>query len=375
MPTPPITRETCLQAVSMVKVYIDRGYELAPGPGYRDGGRKSAVTMAAEDAGIPPGTLRSRLVFAKERFGLTPENYKTPLNVRMSEDRPDPIELLDRHAPVNTAYIARKRTKPTVITVKPEPFCVAFVGDPHITNAGCELAALRADMELLRATGTRAIQMGDILDNFHRTAKLAPKEALNRMSIEEGLSLAEWLVCESGVKWDAHILGNHDLWMGPEGVALLAEWVRRAQSRLYDWNGRIIYRWGDGPKDYHTVAAAHDFKGYSQYNPTHGPGKMALWDGTADTYVAAHRHNHAEAKVPNGWRGKTYQLIRVRGYKDYDSYAAGRAQFADHIGMEGRSAILVVNPLAETHDGKQRSFMDLAEGIEFCEMLKRRAKI
>jgi hypothetical protein len=59
--------------------------------------------------------------------------------------------------------------------------------------------------------------MGDILDNFHANPKLAAKEAHNRMSISEALSVAQWLIAESGVKWDAHVLGNHDLWIGPEG--------------------------------------------------------------------------------------------------------------------------------------------------------------
>jgi hypothetical protein len=77
--------------------------------------------------------------------------------------------------------------------------------------------------------------------------------------------------------------------------------------------------------------------------------------------------------VPNGWRQKTYQLVRVRGYKDWDSYSAGRAQFADFHGMEGRSALLVVNPLAQSHDGRQRVFMDVAEGIEYVQMLRARA--
>jgi hypothetical protein len=35
--------------------------------------------------------------------------------------------------------------------------------------------------------------------------------------------------------------------------------------------------------------------------------------------------------------------------------------------------LLVINPLAQTHDGRQRVFMDIAEGIEYCAMLKARA--
>jgi hypothetical protein len=372
VPQKSLTIDQLVEAVVLVARFKARGYETSlPVGGANE--RRSAVEAAARESGIDRGTIAYRVKEAERRLGLTPDTIAEAPQVAANDERPDPLALLDRHTAANVEYIAKRRLKPAMFMVRPEPFAVAFVGDPHLSNAGCNLAALRADMNLLRQTGTRAVQMGDILDNFHANAKLAAKEAHNRMSISEALSVAQWLIAECGVKWDAHIVGNHDAWIGPEGVELLREWVRRGRSRLFDWNARLIYRWGDGPEDQITVAASHDFKGHSQYNPTHGPAKMALWDGTADCYVAAHRHNHADAKVPNGWRGKTYQLVRVRGYKDFDSYSAGRAQFADHHGMEGRSALLVINPLAQSHDGRQRVFMDLAEGIEYTAMLKARA--
>ena len=366
----PLTRDDALEAVIAAARYVDRGYPLKPGN--KTGKEKGAILLAAQDMGLVPSTVRHRIAEAERRWGLTVDNCREPQTPHISPDgeRPDPREILRRHSAANDQYIQAKRTKPVVVPVRMEPFAVAFVGDPHMANVGCNLTALQRDMEILRASGVRAVQMGDLLDNFHKVPKLAEKEAQNRMSVAEGLSLVQWLICESGVNWAAHVLGNHDLWLGEEGVALLREWCRQARTRLFDWNARLIFTWEGGQ---HVIAASHDFKGHSQFNPTHGPGKMALWDGTADTYVAAHRHNHAEAKVPNGWRGKTYQLIRVRGYKDHDSYGAGRAQFADHDGMEGRSALLVVNPIAETHDGRQRVFMDLLEGVEYLEMLKRRA--
>jgi hypothetical protein len=372
VPAKPLTTSQLIEAVEAVARFKARGFKTGLSHG-DPGGDRGAIPAAADDLGIPPPTFRHRIAEAERRLGLTPDNIGDLAPINSHEERPDPLSVLDRHTRANLEYISKRRLKPAMFMVRPEPFAVAFMGDPHLSNAGCNLDALQRDCDLLRQTGTRAIQMGDILDNFHANAKLAAKEAHNRMSISEALSVAQWLIAESGVKWDAHVLGNHDLWIGPEGVELLKEWVRRAKSRMFDWNARLIYRWGDGQNDQHTVAASHDFKGSSIYNPTHGNNRMALEDGTADTYVAAHRHNHAEAKVPNGWRGKTYQLVRVRGYKDWDSYSAGRAQFADFHGMEGRSALLVINPLAQTHDGRQRVFMDIAEGIEYTQMLKARA--
>ena len=373
MPQKALSVQELIEAVAVVRKFVDRGYQIGLTPGCSNNGVTiSAISAAAMDMGINPDTLNSRVKVAEARLGLTPDNINDIPALEIDDDRPHPLDLLERHRKLNAEYIAKKRTKPHVFLVKPEPFVIAFIGDPHLSNCGTNLKVLEDDMELLARTGTRAVQMGDILDNFHRNAKLASKEANNRMNIKDGLSLAEWFIAECGVKWDAHVLGNHDLWMEAEGVALLFEWGKRSKTRFYDWNARLIYKWGDGPKDQITVAASHDFKGSSIYNPLHGNARMALFDGTADVYVAAHRHNHADSKLPNGYRGKTYQLIRVRGYKDYDSYSAGRAQFPDHDGMEGRSAALVVNPLATTHDGRQRVFMDLSEGIEYAKMLRDR---
>ena len=371
MPQKQLTTEQLLEAVNLVSAYVARGYrtDLTPGG---PAGVRSAFAMAGEEHGVDSCTLIYRCQEAERRIGITPEAILQAA-VGHDPDEPSALDILDRHTRANIEYIARRRTKPAVLMVRPEPFGVAFVGDPHLTNAGCNLAALRADLDIIARSGARAVQMGDLLDNFHRNAKLAPKEAQNRMSIAEGLRLAKWMIAECGVRWDAHVLGNHDLWLQEEGVALLAEWVKQARSRLFDWNAHLIYRWGDRPEDMHRVHAAHDFKGSSIYNPLHGNARMALFDGRADTYVAAHRHNHADSKIPNGWRGKTYQLVRVRGYKDFDSYSAGRAQFPDHEGMEGRSALVVINPLATTHDGRQRVFMDLADGLEYLAAIKRRA--
>lgn len=221
-------------------------------------------------------------------------------------------------------------------------------------------------ISLLPTSKMRAIQIGDILDNFHKTSKLASKQAANRVTKAEALGLARWLVRDSGVPWDAQILGNHCAWGDDEFAQLLQVWAREAKRphKFYDWMVKITYSWGDGN---YTVLAAHDFKGHSVHNPLHGLMRRSKEDGTADLYAAGHRHTAADGGDENGFRGKHFRYVRVKGYKDWDEYAHVKG-FDQQ--SEGRSAVVVVNPHSETKAGRHRVFLDLAEGAEYLQMLR-----
>lgn len=329
--------------------------------------QKSAVEAASKDIGLAPSTIRNRLGAGAARYGWKVEDFVNTSRPAEDDDIPDGLEVLNRHAPINAAYIDSSRKKwRRIVPVRHEPFGVAFVGDPHVENKGADLGKLRRDVETIRASGFRAINMGDVIDNFHETGKLAKLQAKNRMSVSEAYGVARWLIRDSGVKWDAHLLGNHDAWGGLAMATMFQQWASEAKTRFYDWMAQITYQWDGGS---YTVLAAHDFKGSSIYNPLHGAMKRALEDGTADLYAAAHRHNHAKADMPNAFRERHYQFVRVAGYKAWDDHAhrSGYAQ-AD----EGHSAVAIINPWAETKEGRCRVFHDLSEGAEWLQTLKRR---
>ena len=270
----------------------------------------------------------------------------------------------------NTARIQKiKGNQLRLIPVRAEPFAIAFFGDPHADNKNCNLDRLYQDVMTAKAAGFRCIQMGDILDNFHATGKLAPIQAENCVSVQEGLGMARWLIRDSGVRWDGHILGNHDAWLKAPGFELMAGWAREAGTGLYDWLHNFGYRWDGGS---FRVTAAHDFKGSSIYNPVHGNMKRALEDGWADLYVSAHRHNAATAGAENAFRKRRYSFLRVKGYKDADTHAhRGGYQQQE----EGHSAVAVVDPHSQTMEGRMRLIYDFAEAAEFLAMLRGRAAL
>lgn len=366
MPTPPLKRAEAWEAIKLVaEILREGGYYY--GEDKKAKGLKSAIEEAKRRSKAPRTTVQNRIEAAVERFGFDPYRAAAELQPpRLEDDEiPDGREVLNRHRDVNAAYIADvRRQRAKMFLVPKEPFGVVFFGDPHMENKGCDLVALERDVETTRAAGLRAVQMGDLNDNFHMRGKLASKQAANRMSEKEGLAMIRWLVRDSGVAWDAHVLGNHDDWAGTAHASLLREWAGR--TRIFNWMGRLIYNWGDGAV---TVLAAHDFKGQSQFNPLHAMVKRALNDGQDDLYVAAHRHEAAKGDWANAHRGKHYQFMRVAGYKRVDEYAWTK-DFPE--ASEGSSGVMVVDPWAETKAGRMRLFLDVTEGAEMVQFLRSR---
>jgi len=366
MPTPPLSSESLREAVAKVAELLATGnYYLH----HKENGKSSAKEAAREALGLSSASIARRLEHAEQRLGITPETYlqgKTALTEADLDALPDGLEILERMAPLNTGYIEGARKKlARIIPVRKEPFAVACLGDPHLENRGTDLAKLKQDMDLLAATQIRCVNMGDLLDNFHHAGRLAKVQADNAVSAAEALALARWFVRDSGVRFDAHILGNHDHWPGDNYATMLRQWIAEAKSRLYDWAVRLTYQWDGGS---FSLMAAHDFKGHSKYNPLHALMARALEDGTDDAYVAAHRHTAAEGGFENGFRGRHYKFVRVKGYKAFDTHAH-RNMFPQQ--KEGASCIFVVDPMASGVN-RVRVYMDIAEGIEAVSYLKGR---
>ena len=365
MPTPPLSPEMARRSLEAVaNVLAEGGYYYGE---RTDPATRSAIEEAARRANLNAGTLKHHLERAKERWGWTPDDFTAPARAAEAdiEDLGNGLAILQDGAARNAQYIAKFHSKPRVRMVRKEPFAVAFFGDMHADNKGCDIDRLMSDLALVRASRIRAINIGDICDNFHKTTKLASKAARNRMTPKEALAAAKWIVSE-GAAWDAHILGNHCLWGEEEFASLLRGWAAITGAKVHEWDALLTYRWDGGE---FSILAAHDFKGNSQYNTLHGHIKRALEDGRADLYVCGHKHNAGQMGVENGWRGRRYEMVRVMGYKVADDYAF-RGQFPQQT--EGHSCLAVIDPFAETKEGRCRTFLNLAEGVEHLEMLKAR---
>lgn len=365
MPTPQLSAKIARHTVAAVAQAVSEGMYLEE---KEHVGQKSAIMHAADVLRIDHRLVRTHLKRANELYGITVDNVLKQRRSFEDDDLPDGLFILERNKGINSEYITSSHAKwQRRVPMPLAPFGVAVFGDMHADNKGTDLDQLKQDLFLCNAAGVRCINIGDTLDNFHYTGKLARKQARNIMSDDEGLAVARWIIRDSGCVFDAHLLGNHDAWAGGPYAHLFQEWARQAHhpTKFYDWIVGITYAWESGE---YRLLAAHDFRGSSYINPLHSLFRRAREDGTFDGYVAGHRHNAAEGSFENGFRGKRYDYARVGSYKKWDSYAH-RSGFDQQ--KEGSSCMFVINPLAEDLSGRCRVLPSISEGLEFLEMKRR----
>jgi hypothetical protein len=277
----------------------------------------------------------------------------------------DPKELIkqasirfERH---QAARDARRWMEIKIKTNK--PIGVAFVGDPHVDDSGCNWPLLERDIGILEKTpGLFATNMGDLTNNW--VGRLIRLYADQEMSKKQAWKLAKYVMRDAGINWLCHILGNHDAWNdGPYLIKANAA----PQVPVEDYQARFQLVFPNGQRV--RIHAAHDFPGHSQWNELHSAKKKSMMGEQADIYACADKHNWAIQEGENADRGFVYWLIRARGYKHLDHYA-------DQLGFSsqknGATITAIINPAVEG-PRRIRCFPELEEAAEFLTYLRARA--
>lgn len=202
------------------------------------------------------------------------------------------------------------------------PVCLVFLADLHLGDSDTDYDRIDDDLETIIDTpGMYACAVGDMLNNF----------IVGRLKdIRFGASFAiseEWVMVKRVLKKLApklllSVAGNHDLW----SFALTSiDYLEEIHARL---NPDILYAKYDNTVTLkvadteYIVRARHKWKGYSQYNPTHGIEWAAKFDKGRhfDVGIAAHTHvSGLYRQFNNG--GKTGHAVICGSYKFFDAYA------------------------------------------------------
>lgn len=244
------------------------------------------------------------------------------------------------------------------------PFALAFMGDPHMDDNGCNWPLLERDIGLIRDTEAMyGVCLGDYTNNWVRglAEKIYPGQETTR---EQGWELAKWFFDQKKANgqsiWWLLIKGNHDLWSQWYNGGDPLDWMQKGEAVLRDWQAQIQVECPNGLKV--PLHIAHDFKGSSIYNPVHGPMRKGIFNGQAAAYICGDKHNWACFEVEDADRtGRTYWAIRARGYKEFDPYAQ-RLGFGEQ--QYGATIVGIIDP-SEKGVRQLRFIPDVEEAVDF----------
>lgn len=244
------------------------------------------------------------------------------------------------------------------------PFGVAWLGDPHVDNHGCNWPLLRRDVGIIKNTpGLYAANAGDTVDNW--TGRLLKLKGSNPVTDHEAWRLAKWLIDELSGHWLLFVLGNHDLW--DEGGRILRS-ITKNVIDCDDWQAQVVLVTPGGME--FPVWLAHSFKGSSIWNPAHGPMRMAKLSGRACLYIQGHHHEWTLHQEEDAEKGVTFWAAKARGYKWNDHYAAVHG-FPEQ--QEGAAIVSIFNPDSRTAAGAVQCFADIEAGADYLTWLRSRA--
>ena len=173
-------------------------------------------TQAAAALGIPRSTLLGRLQQAR-KVGLLKDGgpgspaeggHELALTVPPSPDI-DVEELVEQRIKAFARKSAHEAARALIpVRVRDDlPIGVLHMGDPHVDDAGTDLALLKRHSDLTRKVpGLYAANVGDTTNNW--VGRLARLYAEQETSSSQAWQLGEWLIART--RWIYLVGGNHD---------------------------------------------------------------------------------------------------------------------------------------------------------------------
>jgi hypothetical protein len=245
------------------------------------------------------------------------------------------------------------------------PFLLAFFGDPHMDDNGCNWPLLKRDVALVVDNDfCFGVGLGDYTNNWsgRLSMRLHPYQETTR---PQAWQLAEWFFAT--VPWALLIKGNHDLWSSSYGTGDVLDYMARGAAPLEDWQAKVEFVQGD--KKWR-VWVAHDFPGSSIHNPAHGLMRRARTSGAADLYISGHKHNWSLWHHEDPDHRSIYWAARARGYKFMDDHAT-QLGYADQ--WQGATIAAIFDP-SQDGIGRMQCFADLPTAISYLKFLRKKWK-
>jgi len=276
----------------------------------------------------------------------------------------------------------RKKEKDDLLELVPIKFSKDLVtgicvwGDPHLDDGGTNWDVLTSLMETLKKFDPDrgspdpiySVNIGDTHNNWQRflSLKYSPEQKMSKSMVYK---VIEMIIEE--INWCLILRGNHDMWEPSNKQYDKMEWLATASGALTaDWRVNVDFQFPNGT----SVKAdfRHDFPGHSMYNPLHGMQKANLFNTNADIYVAGHKHNYAKMEMPStsktnhetGFKTPAH-LLRVKGFKDIDSYSDMHGFPRQDYGHAG---LIVIDPFT-TQQNRIQIYSDIDYGANMIKLM------
>jgi hypothetical protein len=220
MPTPPISRAEAHRRIDAIEQALREG-GTAMGVMSRRGER-SAVRIAFDRLGLRQSVDRGSIQKIEQAAGrlidwsLSPDARISPDAARKPRFDPPTIpaddvpveqlieQLSDRFARRAENAAAKRWMRYALHDAG--PYLLAFVGDPHLDDNGCNWPLLRRDVDLMRTPHVHGVMLGDVTNNW--AGKLQRLYANQDVTRDRAWKLAEWYF--QTVPWLMLLKGNHD---------------------------------------------------------------------------------------------------------------------------------------------------------------------
>ena len=302
---------------------------------------------AADATGVPKTTLfRMCQKFKEDKYDLPDQE----------EDDIDVEEIVDHlHSRFKKRRAHRESKKWLPIKMKSNaPIGLLWLGDPHIDDNHCDWDSLRHYLDIINSNeNVFGCSLGDYQNNW--VGRLGRIYGEQDTSSKTAWKLVEWLITNMNPM--ILIGGNHDMWSG-SGDPL--KWITKGHTIFENWEARISLDFPNGKSC--KIHAAHDMPGHSQWNALHAQTKMARFKGTADLYIAGHRHNWALSHIELTEHERTAWLARARGYKYHDTYAFVKGFEQQRF---GQAIMQVIDPTNDSPVSWHQCFADPQEGADY----------
>ena len=241
----------------------------------------------------------------------------------IGEDDFDEEELWEQATAISRKIKERNgRKNEKEIIFSHAPVCIVFMADLHLGDKAVDYERLDRDIRTILSTpGMFVALVGDLLNNYI-IGRLKAIRIVSELSVPQEWVLARRVLRLLAPKLLLSVAGNHDLWTNAlTGVDFLKEIHAQLNPDIMyaKYEHKLGVRVGSS---LYQMRVRHKWKGYSQYNPTHGIEWAAKFDKGRDFDIGVAAHTHVSGlyrQFNNG--GKTGHAVVCGSYVFDDDYA------------------------------------------------------